>query len=116
EQVYPEGTYFSFSPFDYERYVIPLDGTNRRRGDEYAAGDGAIIPADKVGIVVRKFGKPLPPGQVLADAAGDQRGPLRDLLVPARYNEYANPFAYEIRHVAPISIDPGFRGVVTVMA
>jgi regulator of protease activity HflC (stomatin/prohibitin superfamily) len=120
EQVYPEGTYFAFSPFDYERYLIKLD---RKRGehssdDSEAAdgGDGAIIPADKVGIVVKKFGKPLDPGQVLADPARDQRGPLPTLLRPGRYNEYANPFAYEIKHVPPLVIDPGYRGVVTIMA
>jgi regulator of protease activity HflC (stomatin/prohibitin superfamily) len=115
EQVYPEGTYFGFSPWDYERYVIPLD-PNARRSEEHPGGDGAIIPADKVGIVVKKFGKPLDPGQVLADPARDQRGPLPTLLRPGRYNQYANPWAYEIKHVAPLTIDPGYRGVVTVMA
>lgn len=114
EQVYPEGTYFQFSPFDYERYVISL--TKEDRTDDYGGGDGAIIPSDKVGVVVKKFGQPLDTGQVLADPARDQRGPLPILLRPGRYNEYANPFAYEIKHVAPLTVDPGFRGVVTIMA
>src|SRR5581483_4057691 len=86
EQVYPEGTYFCFSPFDYEREVIDVANT-------------AIVPNGKVGVVVRKFGSPLPLGQVLADPAKYERGPLRILLQPARYNQYANPYAYEIRHV-----------------
>jgi regulator of protease activity HflC (stomatin/prohibitin superfamily) len=115
EQVYPEGTYFAFSPWDYERYVIALDPNDRRKADQ-PAGDGAIIPADKVGIVIKKFGKPLDPGQVLADPSRDQRGPLPTLLRPGRYNQYANPWAYEIKHVAPMTIDPGYRGVVTIMA
>lgn len=114
EQVIPEGTYFQFSPFDYERYIIPLNSNGRP--SEYGGGDGAIIPADKVGVVVKRFGKPLDSGQVLADPARDQRGPLATLLRPGRYNEYANPFAYEIKHVAPMTIDPGYRGVVTIMA
>src|SRR4051794_17298881 len=65
EQVYPEGTYFGFSPFDYERNVIDISGT-------------AIVPSGKVGVVVKKFGRtPLDvdAGQVLADPKRDQRGP-----------------------------------------
>src|SRR5579872_1782321 len=42
EQVYPEGTYFGFSPIDYEREVVSIETT-------------AIIPAGKVGIVIKKF-------------------------------------------------------------
>ena len=106
EQVYPEGTYFRFSPFDYERTVISIE-------------QSAIVPAGKVGIVVKKFGQPLDVDaagnnvQVLADPARDQRGPLAIVLRPGRYNEYANPFAYEIKQVDPVEIDPGYRGVVT---
>src|SRR5205807_6245899 len=102
EQVYPEGTYFGFSPWDYERSVIAIDET-------------AIVPNKKVGIVVKKFGKDLPPGQVLADPARDERGPLPIVLQPGRYNYYANPFAYEIKQVDPVVVDPGHRGVVTLM-
>ena len=110
EQVYPEGTYFDFSPFDYEREVVDIDTT-------------AIVPTNKVGIVFKKFGKRLDTDaqtgmatQVLADPSRDQRGPLPMVLQPGRYNEYANPYAYEIKQVDPIQIDPGSRGVVTIMA
>jgi regulator of protease activity HflC (stomatin/prohibitin superfamily) len=109
EQVYPEGTYFSFSPFDYEREVISID-------------QSAIVPPGKVGIVIKKFGQKLDSDadgrvtQILADPARDQRGPLPIILRPGRYNEYANPYAYEIKQVDPIQIDPGYRGVVTVLA
>ena len=106
EQVYPEGTYFGFSPFDYERTVISIE-------------QSAIVPAGKVGIVIKKFGKPLDVDangnntQILADPNRDQRGPLAIVLRPGRYNEYANPYAYEIKQVDPVEIDPGYRGVVT---
>lgn len=103
ETVYPPGTYFKFSPFDYDREVINITKT-------------ADIPIGKVGVVVKKFGQKLPPGQVLADASKDQRGPLPITLQPGRHYRYANPHAYEIKHIAPLSIDPGHRGVVTRMA
>src|SRR5437762_3385642 len=45
EQVYPEGTYFGFSPFDFERDVV----------------DAAIVPNGKVGVVVKRFGEDLDP-------------------------------------------------------
>ena len=106
EQVYPEGTYFAFSPFDYERTVISIE-------------QSAIVPPGKVGVVIKRFGRPLDVDaaghnvQVLADPARDQRGPLAIVLRPGRYNEYANPYAYQIKQVDPVEIDPGYRGVVT---
>jgi regulator of protease activity HflC (stomatin/prohibitin superfamily) len=109
EQVYPEGTYFQFSPFDYEREVIAIDET-------------AIVPAGKLGIVIKKFGQKLDVDkdgrvmQILADPARDQRGPLPLILRPGRYNEYANPYAYEIKQVDPLQINPGYRGVATIVA
>ena len=103
EEVYPAGTYFKFSPFDYERFVIDVTKT-------------ASVPNDKVGVVIKKFGQKLDPGQILADPARDQRGPLPLILRPGRYNEYANPYAYEIKQIDPISVDPGYRGVVTLMS
>jgi len=96
-------TYFKFSPFDYEREVVDVAET-------------ASVPNDKVGIVIKKFGQKLDDGQILADPARDQRGPLPIILRPGRYNEYANKFAYEIKQIDPVSIDPGYRGVVTLMA
>jgi len=104
EQVLPEGTYFGFSPFDYEREVVSV------------AKVGALVPNGKVGVVIKKFGKPLPPGQVIADPALDQRGPLAKLLPPGRYNEYANPHAYQIKLFDPVVVGPGEQGVVTRMA
>lgn len=100
EAVYPEGTYFGFSPFDYEREVLPAK----------------VVPNGKVGVVVKKFGGKLDEGQVLADPTRDQRGPLPFVLQPARYNEYSNPYAYEVKVMDPVTVDPGHRGVVTIMA
>ena len=65
EQVYMPGTYFNFSPFDYERYVLNLDSEPRPH-----------VPANKVGVVVQKFGAKLDEGQILADESQGQRGPL----------------------------------------
>jgi regulator of protease activity HflC (stomatin/prohibitin superfamily) len=104
EQVWPEGTYFGFSPFDYERWVVPISQSN------------AAVPNKKVGVVIKKFGNNLPSGQVLADPAKDERGPLAQLLYPGRYNEFANPFAYEIKLFDPVVMEPGQEGVVTLMA
>lgn len=112
EHVYSEGVYFGFGPFDYERYILPVKAPSSR----HDSGGGAIIPNGMVGVVVKKFGKALPPGQVLAEAAKDERGPLPILLYPGRYNEYANPFAYEIKHFRPVEIQPGEEGIVTLMA
>jgi regulator of protease activity HflC (stomatin/prohibitin superfamily) len=100
EGVYKEGLYFGFSPFDYEREVVPA----------------AIVPNGKVGIVFKKFGEKLDPGQVLADPNRNQRGPLPRVLQPGRYDEYSNTYAYELKLVDPIQVDPGHRGVVTIMA
>lgn len=99
EAVYTEGVYF-FSPIDYERQV-------------YRA---VTVEPNKVGIVVKKFGEPLAPNQVLADPDRNQRGPLPVVLRPGRYNEYSNPYAYDVKQVDPVQVDPGERGVVTVLA
>src|SRR5262249_45077978 len=61
EEVYPAGTYFKFSPFDYEREIVDVSTS-------------AAVPNDKVGIVIKKFGQKLDDGQILADPARDQRG------------------------------------------
>ncbi len=103
EQVYLPGTYFQFSPFDYEREVIGLDKSN------------AAIPANKLGVVIRKFGAKLDEGQILADESRGQRGPLPRKFSPGKYYEFANPFAYEVKWVDPIQIEPGHRGVVSLM-
>jgi regulator of protease activity HflC (stomatin/prohibitin superfamily) len=99
EQVYLPGVYFGFSPFDYERTTVGM----------------VEVKPGKVGIAIRKFGEPLPPGQVVAEGP-NQRGPLPVVLQPGKYPEYSNPYAYDVKHIDPVQVDPGHRGVVTVMA
>jgi len=54
---------------------------------------------------------------VIADPTKNQRGPLPIVLQPGtRNNDYANPYAYEIKLVPPVQVDPGHRGVVTIIA
>ena len=103
EQTYPAGTYFKFSPFDYEREIVDVS-------------QSASVPNDKVGIVIKKFGQKLDEGQILADPARDQRGPLPNYVGPGRHDAYANYHAYEIKQIDPVTVDPGHRGVVTLMA
>ena len=90
-KVLPEGRYF-FDPFFWERSRHPA----------------IIIDQDEIGILVRKYGMPLPPGQIVA-TGDDERGPLEEVLLPGRYN--INPFAYEVRRVKPVIVPPGFVGV-----
>jgi regulator of protease activity HflC (stomatin/prohibitin superfamily) len=119
EQVYLPGTYFNFSPFDYERFVYKFAAASdaNASASAIAAEDKTManVPGNKVGIVVRKFGTKLDDGQILADESRGQRGPLAKVLSPAKYYEYANPFAYEVKWVDPVQIDPGHSGVVALM-
>jgi regulator of protease activity HflC (stomatin/prohibitin superfamily) len=100
-----------YSPLEYERKLVP----------------DLILPPGKLGVVVAKFGKPLPPGTYLADAEG-YRGIRRHVLTPGRYR--INEYAYEVTTVGvddcvepntrvrrregdPTLIPPGYVGVVT---
>ena len=49
-------------------------------------------------------------------AGPGQRGPLPGFRQPGKYPEFSNPYAYEVKLVDPVNIDPGYRGVVTLMA
>ena len=90
-EVLREGRYF-YDPFFWQRI--------KRHAVE--------IGQDEVGIRVRKYGKPLPAGKIVATEP-DERGPLAEVLMPGRYN--LNPYAYEVKRVKPVRIDPGFVGV-----
>ncbi len=94
--VFPEGRYFR-DPFFYDRILVPA----------------TFIEQDKIGVLVRRFGHPLPPGKVVATEP-DEAGPLEDMLKPGRYN--LNPYAFEVKHVAPIRIEQGHVGVQTLRA
>ena len=67
------------------------------------------IPAGKLGVQTRLFGKDLPPGQIMA--AKDSKGILQEVLGPGKH--FVNPFAYQVQIVDAINIRPGCVGVVT---
>jgi len=65
-----------------------------------------------IGIVTSKVGKPLPPGQILADKG--YKGIQKQILPPGTYR--INPYGYEIQEVPAVFIKPGTVGVVTNLA
>ncbi|MCE9614389.1 MAG: hypothetical protein K8T26_08940 [Lentisphaerae bacterium] len=67
------------------------------------------IPAGKLGVQTRLYGKDLPPGEIIAGA--DERGILADVLRPGRYR--INPYAYHVEMFNAITIKPGNVGVIT---
>ncbi|WP_406695157.1 SPFH domain-containing protein [Singulisphaera sp. Ch08] len=100
-----------YSPLEYEQKLVP----------------DLIIPPGKLGVVLAKFGKPLPAGTYLTDALG-YRGIRRRVLTPGRYR--MNEYAYDVKLIAvdecvepntrvkrregdPTLIPPGYVGVVT---
>ena len=92
EEVLPEGRHFR-NPWTWEwRYAKTVD-----------------IPAGKFGVLVRKFGKDLPEGEILAREG--TRGILRDVLGTGKHR--INPYAYEVQIYDDITIKPGHVGVVT---
>jgi len=68
------------------------------------------IPALHVGVMVRLYGNPLPPGEVIAHEE-NQKGILEELLGVGR--KYVNLWAYKVEQHPMVLIEPGFRGVVT---
>ena len=93
EEVLPEGRYFR-NPWTWEwHYANTVD-----------------IPAGKFGVLVRKFGKDLPEGEILAKDA-TTKGIVRDVLGTGKHR--INPYAYEVKIYDDITIKPGHVGVVT---
>ncbi len=70
-----------------------------------------VIKQDEVGVLVRKYGKPLPQGKLVATEP-DERGPVSGFLKPARYD--LNPLAYSVLRVKPTYIREGHVGVQTL--
>ncbi|MBN2582798.1 MAG: hypothetical protein JXL80_06985 [Planctomycetes bacterium] len=70
-----------------------------------------VIPNLSVGVLVRKYGQPLPEGEVVA--RDDQhKGILPDIRAPGRY--YINTWAYDVETHPMVKIEPGYMGVVTL--
>jgi len=67
------------------------------------------IPAGKLGVLTRLYGKDLPSNQIIADPNG--KGIVADVLSPGKYR--INPYAYRVDLFDAITIRPGFVGVVT---
>ncbi|MEW6250473.1 MAG: SPFH domain-containing protein [Planctomycetota bacterium] len=91
-----EGRHF-YGPFLWERITAPA----------------VNIGGDEVGILIRKFGKPLPAGKTVATES-DERGPELNVLKRGSRN-YINPLAYEVRRVRPVIVPPGHVGIQTLL-
>lgn len=95
-EVAGEGRYF-YDPLFWHRQTRPA----------------IVIAPDEVGVLVRKYGKPLPAGQVVATKP-DERGPLAEVLPKGRHN--INPLAYDVKRVKRLQIPAGTIGVQTMYA
>jgi len=93
-EVKAEGRHF-FDPFLYERRIVPA----------------TFIEQDEIGILVRKYGEPLPLGKIVATEP-HERGPLAEVLRQGRHN--INPFAYDVKRVKLVRIPEGSVGVQTL--
>ena len=93
EEVLPEGRFFR-NPYTWHwRYAKAMD-----------------IPAGKFGVLVRKTGKNLPGGEIIA-RDDSYKGIVRDVLGTGRHR--INPYAYDLKIYDDITIKPGHVGVVT---
>lgn len=67
------------------------------------------VPAGKLGVQTRLYGKELPDGQILAPDG--YKGIVAKVLGPGKHR--VNPFAYGVQLFDAITIRPGFGGVTT---
>lgn len=67
------------------------------------------IPAGKLGVLTRLYGRDLPPGAIMAQ--DNTKGIVAEVLRPGKYR--INPYAFKIELFDAISIRPGSVGVVT---
>ncbi len=95
-EVLPEGRYFP-NPYSYKS--ITMNATN--------------IGQSEIGVLVRKFGKPLPFPKTVATEP-DERGPVSQILRPGRHN--INLLAYQVQRFDAIKIPEGHVGVVTLLS
>ena len=95
-EVLTEGRYFP-NPYSYRS--IKMRAT--------------IIKQNEIGVKTRKFGKPLPFPKTVATEP-DERGPVGEILQPARHN--INLLAYEVQKFPVIQIPEGRVGVVTLLS
>ena len=91
-----EGRYFR-NPYTWDWKIVPVTD----------------IPAGKFGVLVRKFGKDLPEGEIIAPGP-DYKGIVREVLGTGKHR--INPFAYDVQIYDDIRIMPGNIGVVANLA
>lgn len=94
--VLTEGRHF-YSPIWYERQIVPA----------------TLVPEGKFGVLIRNFGRPLPPGQTVAVRA-DERGPVSGTLPPGRHN--INPYCFDVQLFDKIVVPEGWIGVQSVLS
>ncbi len=94
-EVLPEARYFR-NPYIWDWLIRPMTD----------------IPAGKFGVLVRKFGKDLPGGKIIAPDTS-YKGIVREVLGTGKHR--INPYAYEIKLFDDIKIAPGHVGVVTAL-
>jgi regulator of protease activity HflC (stomatin/prohibitin superfamily) len=90
-----QGRHFR-DPFFWERRIIPV----------------TTVASDEVGILVRRFGEPLPLGQAVTEKDAFERGPVREVLPPGRHN--VNLLAYDVLRIKPVTIPAGHVGIQTL--
>ncbi len=94
-EVLGEGRYFR-NPYVWDWQIVPITD----------------VPAGKFAVLVRKFGKDLEGGRIIADS--ESKGVLREVLGTGKHR--INPYAYEVRIYDDIKIMPGYIGVVTSLS
>ncbi len=77
-----------------------------------APKQATVIDKGQVAVLVRKYGEDLPQGQVIAKK-DNQKGILREPKKPGRH--YINTWAYAVEKHNMVRIEPGYRGVVTLL-
>ena len=92
-EVLPEGRFF-YNPYTWS----------------WSITKATDIPAGKFGVLVRKFGKDLPGGKIIAPDVS-YKGIVREVLGTGKHR--INPYAYEVKLFDDIKIAPGNVGVVT---
>lgn len=92
-EVLGEGRYFR-NPYTWEWKIMKITD----------------IPAGSFGVLVRKFGKDLPEGQIIAPGP-EYKGIVREVLGTGKHR--INPYAYDVKIYQDIRIMPGNIGVVT---
>lgn len=100
KRVLTEGRYFQ-NPYDYDWDIVPQ----------------IVIPEGKLGVLVSLTGEDLGYGEFLARSENGEvvtKGIVPDVLRPGRYP--VNPYLFEVELLDPVTINAGFKGIVTNLA